>query len=214
MKKTSGGSLYVAIGLPCSFPLVYEDFMGSLFVMERECRVTLFRARSGHDIGILRNSLVEMALEAECTHLLQLDTDMIIHPKALMSMLARDVDIIGAVYYQRYPPFTPCAVRLDSNTISYDEALSGELFEVDRVGSGCMLTKMDVFKKVEYPYFKTCVEDKKITMTDDYYFCDKAREAGYKIYVDTSVPCTHIAQVSIDASWHRRSIQVKELQDG
>ena len=199
--KESMKSANVAIGLPCSFPMVYEDFMASLITMKKGGDFMFFRAKAGHDIGILRNGLVQLAQGAKATHLLQVDTDMILHPDALVTMLKRDVDIVGALYFQRYPPFNPCAVQISKGgSISLEEVKSGNLIEVDRVGTGCMLVKMEVFNNMKLPWFQTQVDDEnKMTMTDDYYFCDKAREQGYKVYVDTSVPCDHISHLAINS---------------
>ncbi|HDY88888.1 MAG TPA: hypothetical protein ENH82_12350 [bacterium] len=205
----------IAIAWPCSTSLVYEDFAAS-FVLMKKGKYMLFRARACHDIGILRNGLVNLALGAEATHLLQTDTDMILHRNALYAMLARDVDIVGALYYKRYPPFNPCAI-LDktniNNGLTVKQCESGDMIEVDRVATGCMLVKTDVFRKVKYPWFKT-IADKNgtLTMSDDYFFCDKAKKAGYKVYVDTSVPCGHISNIAINEELWKMNLGGNEIR--
>jgi len=204
----------VAIGLPCSFPMVYEDFMASVLQMDKgDYGIELFRARTGHDIAILRNGIVQVFLKSECSHLLMIDTDMIIHKDALINMIERNVDIVGALYFMRYPPFNPCAVRFDLNhkvpakgeqinELTMEELVSKRLIEVNRVGTGCILVKREVFETVKYPWFHTRTKNGNIIMSDDYYFCDKARASNYKVYVDTSVPCQHLSNAAIDIGWY------------
>jgi len=198
----------VAIGLPCSFPMVYEDFMASVLQMNKgPYSIELFRARSGHDIAILRNGIVKALLESECSHLLMIDTDMVVHKDTLVNMINRNVDIVGALYFQRYPQFPPCAVRFNGKEnlpLTMEELKSKDLIEVNRVGTGCILIKREVFENVKYPWFHTRTKDGMLIMTDDYYFCDKAKEAGFKVYVDTSVPCQHIANAAIDIGWYAK----------
>jgi len=196
----------IAIGLPCSFPMVYEDFMASILTMDKTgFDVELIRARTGHDIALLRNGIVQIFLESKCSHLLQIDTDMVIHKNALVGMFNRNVDIVGALYFKRYPPFTPCAVRFKGKKeepLTIKELESNDMIEVQRVGTGCILIKREVFENTKYPWFHIKTKNRKMTMSDDYFFCDKARKSGYKIYVDMAVPCQHLSNAAIDIAWH------------
>lgn len=44
-----------------------------------------------------------------------------------------------------------------------------------------------MFTKISYPWFKTTPN-----MTQDSFFSQLAREAGYKLLVDTNIKCKHI----------------------
>jgi len=209
MKLKWRNEMKVAIGLPCSFPMVYEDFMASILTMDKTgIEVELFRARTGHDIAMLRNDIVRGFLKSDCSHLLQIDSDMIVHKNALICMLQRDVDIVGALYFMRYPPFAPCSVRFKNkendevDPFTIKELQSKELLMTDRVGTGCMLIKREVLENVKYPWFNTKKKNMQIVMSDDYFFCDKARETGFKIFVDTAVPCQHLSNAAIDIVWY------------
>ncbi len=63
-----------------------------------------------------------------------------------------------------------------------------DLIECDGVGGGCLLIHRRVFDAIEKPYFK-CNPDTFIG--EDFYFCRKAREAGFKIYLDPSILLGH-----------------------
>src|SRR5437870_761047 len=51
-----------------------------------------------------RDVLVRQALENDCTHLLQVDTDMMFDSDAINRLMAHDLDIVGARYNKRIMP--------------------------------------------------------------------------------------------------------------
>jgi FkbM family methyltransferase len=57
---------------------------------------------------------------------------------------------------------------------------------------GAALIKSEVFKKLDYPYFyyKTALTMKD-TVSEDVYFCIKARRNGFTIWADSSISCDH-----------------------
>ncbi len=63
-----------------------------------------------------------------------------------------------------------------------------DLIECDGVGGGCLLIHKRVFDALEKPYFKC---NPGTLVGEDFYFCRKAREAGFKIYLDAGILCGH-----------------------
>lgn len=62
------------------------------------------------------------------------------------------------------------------------------LIRADALGTGCMLIKRDVLEAIGYPWFK-CHE-----MSgggEDFFFCDRAKEAGFEVWGDFSVQAHH-----------------------
>ena len=66
-------------------------------------------------------------------------------------------------------------------------------FKVWRTGGTTMLVRRDVLEKLEKPYQKhEYNEDNTISkLSEDMYFSDKIREAGFDIWCDPSVICHH-----------------------
>ena len=64
-----------------------------------------------------------------------------------------------------------------------------KLLEVDAVGTGVMLIRSSVFKDIGKPYFY--YEENR---SEDIMFCQKCREKGIRIYVDTTIGCGHIGE--------------------
>lgn len=63
----------------------------------------------------------------------------------------------------------------------------GEIHEVYTIPMGFTLFPTKVFLDTEEPYFVTTQH-----LTQDSFFSQKARDAGYKLLVDTSIRCKHV----------------------
>lgn len=79
--------------------------------------------------------------------------------------------------------------------LDYDFIIRKEdLVEVAYTGMGFMLVKRGVFEKLEYPWFRP-IEKKIGDMVDftmeDVAFCLRAKEAGFKIFIDPAVKVGH-----------------------
>lgn len=123
----------------------------------------------------------------------------------LLRLLEHDLDIVAGLCLSRRPNFFPVAKK---NGASIPLEGKPRLMEVDETGTAGMLIKREVFDALEFPFFSNVYQEDGSLLSDDIYFCRKAREAGFKIHVDTSVLLGHIALVGIrpeyDAGkWHR-----------
>lgn len=65
---------------------------------------------------------------------------------------------------------------------------AGSLIEADALGAGCLLIKREVLEKVPRPWFRNHYGT---AGGEDMYFCDRVKEAGFEIWGDWSVQCTH-----------------------
>ena len=140
-----------------------------------------------------RNFTVGKAFQNNCTHILFSDDDMAYEPDSLEKLLAYDKDIIGGLYNIRRLPST--FVIEYGETIKSDEEakLAVEPFECKAIGTGFMLVKTDVFKKLTSPFFGyKWNENGSVKMSTDWFFCEKAREAGYKIWCNPTLKISHI----------------------
>ncbi|MCC6740530.1 MAG: hypothetical protein IT452_15905 [Planctomycetia bacterium] len=78
------------------------------------------------------------------------------------------------------------------------EALQcGHIVECNGVAMGCTLWRTDLFRRLPPPWFVTVAgwfpeQGGAMAMTQDLYFCKKAREAGRTFAVDMRVKVGHI----------------------
>jgi hypothetical protein len=90
-----------------------------------------------------------------------------------------------------------------------------ELVEVDATGCGCLMFDMEVFKNIPYPWFKFYKDaDTGSDVGEDIGFCRELKNAGYKIFVDVTVPSDHLTTMAVNMKTHKlyRSMKTIEYQ--
>lgn len=198
---------HLAIGIPCTFPFIPSSFFYSFALMEKP-DFTFIHADNG-PIDTLRNDIVEKALSVGATNLIMMDVDMIYHPKTITRLLSHKLPIVGALCFRRYPPFDSIMLKekvIDEKTSGYesiDEWEEDALVEVDATGAGCLMFDMQVFRKMPYPWFRFQKQANGMTIGEDIGFCQDLKKAGYKIFVDTSVPSDHLTTMAVNRATNK-----------
>jgi len=134
-----------------------------------------------------RNKLLEEARKIDADYILWIDSDMLFPSTTALRLLNHKVDIVACNYMKRAKPLKTVAYT-DLNDWNSWLPMEGkeDLIKVEGVGMGCMLMRLDVFDKLEKPYFIFGYKKD----TDDYYGEDftlltKLRGIGYDINIDT-----------------------------
>ena len=155
---------------------------------------------AGHlPIDYARNVLVDRAIKAKVDHIFFLDSDVTPPVNALIQLIADNLPIVSGIYrnkidglpavwrHSKFPDGTP-----GYSPVAKFQSEGQAIIEADAIGMGCCLIRMDVFSKVQYPWFKWTVDVKRRTgRGEDFYLCERAIEQGYKINVDTRIICGH-----------------------
>lgn len=170
----------------------------------------------GADVAVARNKLVAAA---KGDYILFLDDDVLPPPDALTKLLRHKKDFVSGLYFSRQRPHYPQIHMVNKedprrcdSVIDYEK---DKLIQVEACGGGCMLIKRKVFKKLKRPYFHYIPADEEsgIKKSEDYYFCEKVREAGFKIYCDTSIICNHIGVKFIGPEyWEISKQKIDEIE--
>jgi len=71
------------------------------------------------------------------------------------------------------------------------------LVEVDGLGAGCMMIKREILESMEAPFKDKIRENGTRSIGHDYFFCERAKKRGYKIYADWNVLCDHVKKVPL-----------------
>lgn len=164
-----------------------------------------------------RNLLVRQALYRNVRYILFLDDDTAppnntIH--RLMYVLDNaddDVAACGGVYVTKSDPPVPTVIAEEGGGPFWRWKV-GDVFPVARIGTGCLMIRADVFRKIPEPWFKDVKsldegiaagvvpkegepgydpELVKFEMTDDVYWCRKVTNAGYRLLAHGDVLPVH-----------------------
>jgi len=141
-----------------------------------------------------RNDAVDRARECDAEWLMFIDADMVFEPQMVEMLLAHDKDIVGGLCVKRVEPYTPTVFWYSDEEERYiagDHFALNSLTKCDATGTAFLLIRMSAFDKLEKPYFAFPPSGEGI-MGEDLYFCTKARDAGFEIFVDTGVSVGHL----------------------
>jgi hypothetical protein len=154
----------------------------------------LFHAE-GH-LPDVRNELAAQVLEWGADVQLCVDADQTFPEDTLHRLLAHDLDIVGANYPRRMPMGAPTAA-LDGQPVE-TRPDSPALQEVDSIGLGVCLIRTEVYRRLPEPWFTFPIKEGR-HRGEDVAFCEAARAAGFKVYVDhdLSRQVGHIAEVAL-----------------
>ena len=158
----------------CTHPVIQE---------EKEQGISI-KAQQSFSTSCNREMLIDSIINTPFTHVLFIDDDMGFEEDALHIMAQKDQPIVLANYPKKVLP-----VRFISRGFKDEEIVTRKdsegLEEVYIGGFGFALIKREVFMSVPKPRFPLLYnKEHNIYSSEDYWFCAKAREMGYKIYID------------------------------
>ena len=173
----------------------------------------------GKPIDAVRRRQVKRFLDLGYDWLLMIDADITPPAEApwrVFNLMKHDLPVVGAVCFS-FQFQEPFAVVLEyvpeEDGYRQVERLEG-LVEVDATGMSCIAIHRSVFEKVKPPYFVTKIgDDGDIQRGEDFWFCERVREAGFKIHVDCSIVCGHIVPVDL-AAVNRLAARLQKEAEG
>ena len=208
----------ILFSTPCYGGQATTGYMISCMRLQEE----LIRAGVPHDWNIGRNeSLVtrarnEMAswylkTDFKCHMWIDADIEFSVEDVGKLWNLCEDgADIAVAAYCMKLPD-KPLSAWKDGKLVKIEEC-PAEPFEVDYAGTGFMMISRRVYEELAKSAETYVGPDGKVSAffmtpvhndgfeSEDYFFCRKAREAGFKIMMDPSIKLGHIGQFRYGAA--------------
>ena len=195
----------ILIAVPCmdSVPSQFAQSLATLNKVE-ECAVAF---QMGSLIYNSRNYLATAAVKMEADYILWLDSDMVF-PSDTLERLWKDRDkgdIVTGIYYRRVEPYKPVLysrLDIDDNGCQWEncEDIKDEIFEVEGCGFGCVLTPTNVFIDVMNRFGNMFSPINGVG--EDLSFCWRAKQCGYKIVADPSIPLGHVGHYVVDRKFY------------
>ena len=162
----------------------------------------------GYTIAENRTYSTVQALNNKSDYLLFIDDDMTFPADLLDTLIANNKEICGTAYHSRgntstMPKYLDTGINsiaevapkeyidLETNT----DPKYKDTFECHATGTGIILIKCEVFKKMPRPWFMfEYFETGQVKLGEDWYFCREAKKAGYQIYTDPKIKVNHLGE--------------------
>jgi len=180
--------------------LVYESHMAAMGSLAKNGVVAVPRfvcVTNKMGLAAASNAIVRAVLEMGVDYVFWTEMDMLLPSFGPITLLEHaikyDIDVLSGVYFLRGNG-QPCLYKkvLDvPNPYAHTPMLTfpdHSIFEVGCPGVGCVLFKTSIFNKLKEPWW----DDQEGQCGQDMYFYTKLREAGVKVYADSSVICGQI----------------------
>ncbi len=152
----------------------------------------------GMSVAEARTSSIKKALAEGYSFIQWIDDDMIFPKNVLVKLVSHEADIVGGFYYRKYEPLESCGMHeykvkgIKVPRPIKDFKIGDIIHNTLVLPSGCTLINLDIFSKIEEPWYRTVTITGAPAITEDTYFCQKARLAGYDVITDTGVQCIHV----------------------
>lgn len=203
----------VMVGLPM-YGGVEPLFMLSMIQLVRQlpCEMVLKPCLGDSLVSRARNRIAAAFLASDCTHLLFLDSDLIFSPEHIARLVAHDLPIVAGLYPKKQKELGWVCNMLDT-----PKEPEGDLQEVKYAGTGCLMIAREVFEEilrfqwaeeydpddgdepgVKWDFFAVGVvelDGRRRYLSEDWFFCERARICGYRIMMDTRVVLKHVGQM-------------------
>lgn len=150
-----------------------------------------------------RDCLAAQFLKTDYERLMFLDADIEFKPEDVAKLWNLDMDIAVAAYPMKRPD-APVSAWRGGKLVRLEE-LGSDPVEVDFAGTGFMMIHRRVFERLQvlhpewryedgigevWAFFQDPVEDG-IKLSEDYFFCKQAREAGFPVALDPTIRLKH-----------------------
>ena len=156
----------------------------------------------GYDCARARNEIAKLALKHNFDYVLMIDSDVSVLKDTIIKLLESDI-ALGWYYKKRTVNDQTVIFNFgkdytDKNMINgktLHEAI--DPIDIKGGGLGIALVNVNVFRKMQYPYFKYVIYDNDTVLSEDLYFCTEARKNGMDIKCNPNVKGKHIYEVIV-----------------
>lgn len=182
---------YFESSLRLAYELISKEIPHDFLMTGNESLITRARDTSAAEF-----------LKSDYERLLFIDSDIEFNVSDVIRLWNLDADIaVGA--YRVKKPDSHLTVWKDGKLTDLNEFV--EPVEVDYAGTGFMMIKRSVFEKLKevvpeyiegekykqcWAFFQDPIEDG-IHLSEDYFFCKRARESGFKVICDPKIRLKH-----------------------
>lgn len=187
-----------------TFENITPDTFKSLWDMDKGGHEVLFETVRGYDCATARNNIVQTAFGLNTDYVLMVDSDMVLPKDALVNLTEDPVDVclgycprrsdhsMSAIFRLTQPNGKPYVGFGGAYSVAELRDHEAKRIQIHGGGMACALIRTNLFRRLKDPWFDWVNTYGGATMSEDLYFCEKCKNAGFPIYVDTRVSCGHV----------------------
>lgn len=158
-----------------------------------------------------RSDAIKQAAEWGAEALLFIDSDAEFEPDAYRRLRKVDADICCGLFWNRVIPSYPTICVRDKKEDGTDALRTiappfGDVREVDACGMHFTLIRKPVLKWAQYPAFQHLG-----ALSEDFVFCLRAKDAGFRIKCDTGLRIAHRGDVGFNGQPVTTHPEVQDL---
>ena len=158
---------------------------------------------AGYDCAKARNLIAKNSMAGNYDYVLMVDSDIQLQNDTLIKLMECDSDIALGWYYRKRTKTDQTIIYTFGKDFNDNNCIKGQtmIHEVPRPidikggGLGIALIKVNVFSKLQYPYFKFVTYPNDTVLSEYLYFCNLASENGFNIKCNPSVKGNHIFEI-------------------
>ncbi len=189
---------------------IHQECEAGLKELERR-GYPLRRVGGYANIDVGRSQMVTDALRDGFEETFWVDSDVGFDPNDVDRLRSHNLPIVCGIYPQKGKRALACHVMPGSQAMTFGK--QGGLVELLYAATGFLLVRREVYIDIQektklpmcnerfghpmIPYFLSLIrpiDDGYWYLADDYAFCQRARDAGYRIFADTTIRLWHIGQ--------------------
>ncbi len=153
-------------------------------------------------ITFAHNLIVEEFLKGSCEWLFLLNAD-VVPPQNAVQCVETEFDVVGLpapIYRDGVVTWTAFRRSGDAWRPVVQSEIEGKKWvEVDAIGGGCLIVRRKVFEKLDKPFFRFVYDEKGfVEVGEDFDFCRRVKEAGFRLGVYVGDVCSHWHKVDLN----------------
>jgi hypothetical protein len=196
-----------AVLVPCAGPILNECEEGLRELERRGYPVRRVGGYAAIDQG--RNQMATDALAEGFEETLWIDSDVAFRPDDVEALRRHNLPLACGIYPQKGRRALASHVSPGTERLTFGEG--GGLVEIRYAAAGFLLVRREVYIKVQQrfrlpvcnerfgrpmvPYFHPMLSpdgDGHWYLAEDYAFCERARQCGYRVFADTTIRLWHV----------------------
>ena len=187
-----------------TFENIKPECFKSIYSLKRQEGYDIyFDYVSGYDCAKARNQIAKNSMAGNYDYVLMVDSDIQLPSDALVKLLECEADIALGWYYRKRTKTDQTIIFTFGKDFNNDNYIKGSTMihevprpiEVKGGGLGIALIKVNVFEKLQYPYFKFVTYPNDSVLSEDLYFCNLASGSGCNIKCNPTVKGNHIFEI-------------------